>query len=162
MGVSGAVAVNVQHSQSHAEVQNGVNITAESLIAVTALNGTTSRVKANASTTKSNTGVGVGVAVNIVGLKNIARMGDGDFEAAMLKVAATTKEVMPEEKKTDKTPRNKNELSSQLGEVVGEYMDDLAKEIGLDQYVPADMLSGILSPIVKEVTGEILKETLIK
>ena len=158
VGVAGAIAVNVQNSESRAEVMNGVNISASDLIAVTALNGTTAKVKANASVTNSNIGVGVGVAVNIIGLSNIAQMGDGDFEAAMLRVAATTKETTPEEDEdnADEKPKDKDGMVSQMGEAVSEYITELAKEIGLDEYVPAEMLTGIVDPIIEEITQSLL------
>ena len=90
VGVAGAVAVNVQKSVSNAEVMKDVDVKSAGELAVTALNGTTAKVKANASTTNSDVGVGVGVAVNIVGLQNMASLSDGEIEAAMLKVAANT------------------------------------------------------------------------
>ncbi len=161
VAVAGAVVVNVQNSTSRAEIPDGVDVKASGLLAVTALNGTTSKVKANAGTTNSNIGVGVGVAVNVVGLENIAKMGNGEFEAAMLRVAATTKENEPAKKetKTDDEPKEKDEAVSELTEMVRGYMTDLSKEIGLDQYVPEDMLANIVGPIVDNVTKELLTAT---
>ena len=131
---------------------------------VTAVNGTTSKVKANSSVTKSNIGVGVGVAVNIVSLNNIARLSDGEIEAAALTVSATTKETKPDSNTTvkgkdDKKVENKDGLAKQLGEMVTEYMYDLADEIGLGNYVSKDLLDKILTPLVTDTVTTLITAT---
>ena len=165
VGVAGALVVNVQNSASVAEIQNGVNIKASDLIAVTALNGTTSKIKANGSTTNSDKGVGVGIAINIINLDNIARMGDGEFEAAMLKVAAETKMTDPEkkeEKKKEEKTNTEDKLEKDLGEKAGEFINYLVKETGLDQYVSEDLLGEIIAPVVTAATKELIKASGIK
>ena len=159
VGVAGAVAVNVQSSKSLAELLKGVNVKAENQLSVTAVNGTTSKVKANAAVTNSDIGVGVGVAVNVIGLANIARLSDGEIEAAMLKVSATTKETAPSTLTVLKPIEKENDISDGLGEAVASYLLDLAKEIGLDQYVPDTVLDKILGTVVKDVVAALTEGT---
>ncbi len=161
VGVAGAVAVNIQTSENKSEVKNGVDIKAGKVLAVTGLNGTTSKVKANASTTNSDVGVGVGVAVNIVNLNNLAHIGDGEIEAAMLKLTATTqinkpKEKKKEEKKKTDTP---DEMAAWLGDTVKSYINDLVKEMGLDQYISDTVVGEIVGKVVTNVSDELLKTT---
>ena len=160
VGVAGAVAVNVQTSEARSEIMDGVSIRADGLVAVTAKNGTTSKVKANASTTNSDVGVGVGAAVNIIELNNIARMGSGEIEAAMVKVAANT--IMTEPETSEQKPaevKSVDDLAKQLGEMVGGYINDLVKELGLDQYISEDLLGEIINPVVTNTTNELIKAT---
>ncbi len=164
VGVAGAIVVNVQSSESVSEVLPGVNIKATGDVAVTALNGTTSKVKANASVTKSNIGVGVGVAVNIVSLNNIANLSDGEIEAAALTVTALTKETPPKsssdgEKKKEDPVETKDGLAKQLGEKVTGYVYDLASEIGLDSFVSKDLLDKILQPLITDTVQTLLDAT---
>ena len=168
VGVAGAVAVNVQNSTSHSEVMTGVDVKSQGALSVTALNGTTASVKANASTTNSNVGVGVGVAVNIVKLYNVATLSDGEVEAAMLKVAANTKLVEPgadEEASEELTAEQlealakeqaKQTLSKEIGEAVTGFVKDLVVSMGLDKYVSADLVSKITSDVAKSATQEFL------
>ena len=93
VGAAGAVAVNVQESESRSEILDGIKIKTAGLLSGTAENGTISKVKANAGTTGSDTGVGVGAAVNTVTLNNLARIGDNEIEADKLNLAAVTKET---------------------------------------------------------------------
>ena len=119
-------------------------------------------MKANASTTNSDIGVGVGAAVNIIFLNNIASIGDGEIEAAMLKVAAATKMTPPEadtEKTTEEKVETKDELAQQLGGKVKEFVTDLAKEIGLSDYVAEDIRGKILGEVVTETTNQLIKDT---
>ena len=162
VGVAGAVAVNVQSSESRAEIMNGVNVHTEGLTAVTAQNGTRAEIRANASTTNSDIGVGVGVAINIVNLTNIANMGDGEIEAAMLRVAATTKETTPDEEPEVGKVENKDELAEQLGEAVRGYVEDLLREMGVDKYISAETLGGIVEAVVSETAGELIEATGLK
>ncbi|MGX8706636.1 MAG: hypothetical protein ACSW8J_08665, partial [bacterium] len=168
VGVAGAIAVNVQNSVSRSEIMSGVNVKAEGGLSVTALNGTTAKVKANASTTNSDVGVGVGVAVNIIELQNVAQLGDGEIEAAMLKVAANTKLTEPEVKEAEKTDEktdeekkaeNKQTLVDEIGQKVTEFMMDLIAEMGLDEYVSADTIASIAGDVAKDATAQIIKTT---
>ncbi|MBR3018477.1 MAG: hypothetical protein IKH57_15605 [Clostridia bacterium] len=161
VGVAGAVAVNVQNSVSRSEIMKGVNVKASGTLTVTAQNGTVSKVKANASTTNSDVGVGVGAAVNIIWLTNIASLSDGDIEAAILKVAATTKIKEPEKKTTEtkeKKAEDKKGLVKEIGEKVKDFMADLIKEMGLDEYVSADKLGEIVGDVAQEVAETLIKE----
>ena len=161
VGVAGAAAVNIQESTNRSEVQNGVHLTASKLIAVTAANRTEAKIKANASTTNSDTGIGVGASVNIVTLNNIAAIGDGEIKAAMLQVTATTKEKKPDSQKTVQmqTVDTKEGLARELGEAVTDYIRKLAKELGLDQYVPDTLLDDILGPVVTQTTDALIQAT---
>ena len=164
VGVAGAVVVNVQDSESHAEVSDGTDIRARGLVAVTSVNGTTSKVKANASTTNSDIGVGVGAAVNIVTIENTAYLGNGELQAAELKVSATTLETTPDADNgaSDKV-ETYDDLAEQLSELVEEYVNQLIKEMGLDQYgLSEDLLGEILGDVSKEVAQTLIDATGLK
>ena len=164
VGVAGAVAVNVQTSESISTVSNGVNVKAEEQLQVTALNGTAAKVMANASVTNSNIGVGVGVAVNIIKLKNLAEMGDGDIEAAMMRVSATTRETMPQDivkAQTGNSVQTVDQLTRELTDMVTGYVKELANELGIGS-LPADVTDMILQPIIEEVTGKLIDATGLK
>ena len=168
VAVAGAVAVNVQSSTSRSEIMSGVDVKSLGGLSVTALNGTTASVKANASTTKSNVGVGVGVAVNIIKLQNIASLSDGEIEAAMLKVAANTKLVEPETAAAaaEPTPEElealakeeaKKTLTNEIGAAVSGFVKDLIVSMGLDGYVSASLISDITDKVAADATQEVLK-----
>ena len=161
VGVAGAVVVNVQEGSNRSEIVNGVDVTATGLVGVTAANRTEAKIRANASTTNSDVGVGVGVAVNVVTLNNLATIGDGEIRAAMLRVTAKTKEKEPDRTKTVKAESvdTTDQLAKQLGAVVAEYMNDLAKDLGLTEYVPETLLGELLGPAVTNATNELIKAT---
>ena len=161
VGVAGAVAVNVQDSVSRAEIADAVNVSARGNVTVTAVNGTTVKVKANAATTNSDIGVGVGAAVNVIALENIARLGNGEIKAAMLKVSATTKETKPaDENKVIEKVENVDDLAEQIGKVTEEYINDLIAEMGLDQYgISEDLLGEIAGEVAKEVSQTLIEAT---
>ncbi|MBQ8094422.1 MAG: hypothetical protein IJ242_12745 [Clostridia bacterium] len=157
VGAAGAVAVNVQSSISHAEIMNGVNVDASGLVSVTAVNGTTSKVKANASATNSNIGIGVGAAVNVITLNNIAHIGDGQIKAAMLAVSATTKEAKNQNKVVQKVSTTDG-LTRQVTDMVKEYVGKLFTEMGLDKY-------GLSKELMEKLAGEVtnaVADTLVK
>ena len=164
VGVAGAVVVNVQDSESHAEVSDGTDIRARGLVAVTSVNGTTSKVKANASTTNSDIGVGVGAAVNIVTIENTAYLGNGELYADELKVSATTLETTPDaDKAASDEVETYDDLAEQLSELVEEYVNQLIKEMGLDQYgLSEDLLGEILGDVSKEVAQTLIDATGLK
>ena len=85
---AGAFILNVQSNKARAEIMDGVNIDITGNLNVQAYNRTDATVKANASSTKSDTGVGVGVALNIVTMENIARIGTGSVTAGDLTLTA--------------------------------------------------------------------------
>ena len=88
IAAAGAFVLNVQNSSSLAEVRDGVSVITKGKLEVKSSNRTAGSIKADASATKSNTGIGVGVAINIVDMDNIARIGNGKIEAAELEVSA--------------------------------------------------------------------------
>ena len=153
-----AVAVNIQTSESRAEVLNGVNITTSGKTAVTAQNRTTSQVKANASTTKSDFGVGAGVAINIINLNNIANVGDGEITAAALEVAATMKAEKAKNGTVIKAD-TRDALSVYLGETIGEFVNNLAKEIGLTKALSDDIVKDLTKDMVQALTKEFINTT---
>ena len=155
---AGAIVVNIQGSESRAEILNGVNVKSAGLLAVTSQNRTVSEVKANASTTKSNIGVGVGVAVNVLNLKNIASIGDGEIEAAILEVSATVKDRTKKEGPTTvKEITSKDGLVAELTEKLDELIRMLIDELGLSQYeffkgsTLTDLVNSLVEPIVKDL-----------
>ena len=162
VGVAGALALNIQSSGSRSEIMKGVNVKTPADVAVISLNRTTSLVKANASTTNSDIGVGVGIALNIIFLDNIAKVGDGTIEAALLKVAANTKMKEPEPKAETVKPAtekvdNTDGLAKQIGEKAGEFVNYIVKEVGLDQVVSSTLLGEIVNPVVTAATNELIK-----
>ena len=164
VGVAGAVAVNVQFSETRAEILDSADIKAADKISVTSENVTVSNVKANASTTNSDVGVGVGVAVNVVFLDNIARIGNGSIEAASLTVSAITKETPPVKTVSSgkKKAETESELLKELGDAIRGYVTDLLKEYGLDKYVDEELLGDITAKVASEVVGLLLDKTGLK
>ena len=165
VGVAGAVAVNVQDSLTNAEIMDGVDIHASQNLTVTSSNGTTAKVKANASTTNSNVGVGVGVAVSIVALDNLAHIGDGAIEAAMLKVAADTKITEPAAMQEKKPVPEENKVETvdgvktEIAEIVLGFTQDLIEEMGLDTFISKDLVSNIVSNAFSEAAWALFKGT---
>ncbi|MBR1559442.1 MAG: hypothetical protein IJ646_04290 [Clostridia bacterium] len=167
VAVAGAVAVNVQKSISRSEIMSGVDVKSLGALSVTALNGTTASVKANASTTHSNVGVGVGVAVNIIKLQNIATLSDGEIEAAMLKVAANTKRVepgavvaaepTPEELEALAKEEAKKTLTNEIGAAVSGFVKDLVASMGLNEYVSASLIGDITDKVAADATQQVLR-----
>ena len=151
-----AVAVNIQTGESRAEVLNGIDITTSGKVAVTTRNRTTAALKANASTADSEIGVGAGVAINIITLNNIAHIGDGAITAAALEVAANMKEV-DDEPETLPVTGTTDALSIYFGEAVGEYVNRLAKEIGLTAALSEDIVKDLTRDLVQAVTNELIK-----
>ncbi|MBR2528615.1 MAG: hypothetical protein IKE58_09130 [Blautia sp.] len=152
IGVAGAVVVNVQNSAAVSLILEGVNVKAAETLAVTAQNGTTSKVMADASTTNSDIGVGAGVAVNIIGLKNIARISDGEIEAAVFKVTANTKLNKAEELD------DKEVLRRKIEEDVEGFIDELLKETGINQFMTPEKVEELKASMrvgLQELAGEL-------
>ena len=148
VGVAGAVLLNVHRGVSIAEIMQGVNVNATGTVTVSAVNVMTSKAKADASSTNSDVGVGIGAAVNIIYLKNIAQIGDGEIKAAILNVTAKTNVTEPAEQQDEKETLRKL-LSEQAEEFITELMD----ETGLDQYVNAEKLEEIKANMLKEISN---------
>ena len=148
VGVAGAVLLNVHRGVSIAEIMQGVNVNATGTVTVSAVNVMTSKAKADASSTNSDVGVGIGAAVNIIYLKNIAQIGDGEIKAAILNVTARTNVTEPAEQQDEKETLRKL-LSEQAEEFITELMD----ETGLDQYVNAEKLEEIKANMLKEISN---------
>ena len=159
VGGAGAVAVNVQHSRNTSFIADGVDVQADDLVAVKAQNGTVAKIKANGSTTNSDVGVGIGVAVNVVDLTNEARIGNGQINAGTLEVTATTKAATPAKKKAAPKVQTKDQLSRQLADALRSYLRDLMKEMGMDGYVPDDILGPIVENVTAATVEQIIKVT---
>ena len=85
---AGAFVLNIMKNSALSEIANGVDVATEGKLSVHAANRTDATVKADASATHSDVGVGIGVAINIVTMENIARIGDGAIAANELEVVA--------------------------------------------------------------------------
>ena len=92
VGGAGAFALNMMKNYSRANASAAL-IRAAGKVSVTSKNRTEAFVRANASTAKTDKGVGVGVALSIVKMENIARIGTGTVEAGELEVSATIAEA---------------------------------------------------------------------
>ena len=93
VAAAGAFVLNVQKGSSKAELLGDTGVVTKGKLTVNAQNRTAAVLKADASATKSTTGVGVGVAINIVDMDNIARIGSGYIEASELNVSANIADV---------------------------------------------------------------------
>ena len=95
MAGAGAFVLNVQKVKSRAELMDGVDLTTRGKLEVKSANRTDATVKADSSATKSDTGVGVGIALNLVTMENIARIGTGAVEASELELSAAIAKAPP-------------------------------------------------------------------
>ena len=93
---AGALILNIQKNKSKAEIADDVDVTTAAKLTVQSQNRTEAKVVANASAVKSDTGLGIGVAINIVRMDNIARIGAGQMTAGELLVEAALAEMPPE------------------------------------------------------------------
>ena len=167
MGVAGAGGLNIQTSVAKAEIPDGVNVTANGKLSVTAQNRTEALVKGDASTTNSTMGIGVGAGVNFVKMDNIAFIGNGRINAVSLEVTATTKEkelsfddasrsyAFGEEVTEATENRAKKLMEDTIGDSVDDYVHDLVREIGLDALLPSNIVNEIVNPVIKSATEEI-------
>ena len=93
VSVAGAFVLNMQKNKVRAEILDGVDIDTAGAVSVHSANRTDATVKANASATNSDVGVGVGIALNIVKMDNIARVGNGGIRASGLEIVADIAEA---------------------------------------------------------------------
>ena len=111
--VSASFVLNIQKNKSKAEIKDGVNIITAGELTVKSSNRTEGFIRANSSATQSDTGAGLGVALNIVKMDNIARIGTGAVTAAGVKVIADVAEEPTKVRKID-AAQNESEFSAKL------------------------------------------------
>ena len=158
VGGAAAVAVNVLFTQALARIMDGANISIGGAVKVQSVNRTETRVKANASTAKTDTGVGAAVAVNIVNIENTAEIGNGNVKAGSLVVSALMPEKADNEvdqMSTVRMPESKDAMVSQLADYIKDGINDALSEMGVDQAVIGEMASLFAETFVDYV----LKET---
>ena len=124
---AGAFVLNVMKNASRAEIKDGVNITTKGALTVSSTNRTDATVKADASATKSDVGVGIGVAINIVTMDNIARIGNGIVSADSLAVTAEIAKA-PTKVRTVTVAENETRFSNAFTEQIKEALRDLMGE----------------------------------
>ena len=121
---AGALILNIQKNKSKAEIADDVDVTTAKKLTVQSQNRTEAKLVANASAVKSDTGLGIGVAINIVRMDNIARIGTGRIEAGELLVEAKLAE-MPPEVRTMKMTMASGAMQSELEATLEELFRDL-------------------------------------
>ena len=131
---AGAFVLNVMKNASRAEIKDGVNITTQGALTVSSTNRTDATVKADASATKSDVGVGIGVAINIVTMDNIARIGNGSVSADSLAVTAEIAKA-PTKVRTVTVAEDETRFSNAFTEQIKEALRDMvgpevAKKVG--------------------------------
>ena len=171
MGIAGAAGFNFQESESLAEILNQRSIEIGGKARVTAGNRTEAVLKADSSTTNAGMGVGLGAAYNAVTMHNTARIGNGNIKAASLEVSATTKEKTTPTAAPDYSDRTfdvstdqgkqdlKNYLTEQIGQPVNDYVQDLGREIGLEDFLPGNIVNSIISPVGSEILDEFVNSS---
>ena len=133
---AGAFVLNMQKNKVRAEILDDVDIDTKGAVSVHSANRTDATIKANASTTNSDVGVGVGIALNIVKMDNIARVGNGGIRASGLEVVADIAEaptkmrtITPVEGasgfKTELTEKMTEAIRSLVGEDVYPYIEPM-------------------------------------
>ena len=158
MGMAAAVTANLQKSRSISEIKDGVNVDIAGRMNVISENRTEAVMKANGSTVDSVTGIGAGAALNLVDIKNIARVGTGKVNAGSLNVYAVTREKSPEYTGSAANVNSQEDLENLVRETVGDYVSDLVNEIGLAKLLAGDtnLLKNIGSFILDDLTSEIM------
>ncbi len=158
IGGAAAVAVNVLSNSAVARVMNGTVINIGGAMAVKSVNRTETKLKANGSTAKTDTGVGVAVAVNIVNIENIAEIGTGAVTAGSLIVSA----LMPEkadnaadEMTTVKMPESRDAMIAQLATYIKDGINSALSEMGVDQTAIGELAAEFSETFIEYV----LKET---
>ena len=92
IGGAAAIAVNVLGTSAKSRIMDQVNIDLGGAVNVKSVNRTESKIKANGSTAKTDTGVGVAAALNIIDLEITAEIGNGILKAGSVTVSAKTPE----------------------------------------------------------------------
>ena len=167
--VAATMVLNIQNNTALAQIDKVTSIEAGGKVSVTSRHDTDGVIMADASATKSTTGVGVAVAINAVTYSNIAEILSDKIKASEIVVSATVYEA--EAKKTAEGffEAIKNDVLNS-GEKIKKFIDDVlaASEKGnlltfirtyLGNYAvenAAEIENGILQLIVQWV-GELLQ-----
>ena len=156
---AGSVVVNVVSHKSRAEIADGASITGRAALTVSSINRTEAVIKANSSTTKSDTGVGVGVAVNVVSLENLALIGSGKLELSKLDLTAQLPKPMSETKKVIKplTVRSRDQMADQLAACIGDTINGWIAELS-----PGIAKEGVVGNLASSITYSVVNYLLEK
>ncbi|MDD3402964.1 MAG: hypothetical protein PHQ72_06365 [Hespellia sp.] len=190
--VAAAFAVNVMQHTVEALIADGLILTARKVtgeeesgaLAIEAVSDTDGVIKADASATKSQTGIGVAAAVNIVNYKNRAVLGDSRLNAGKLTITADTLEAADSESLEEilSTLITFLAASTEGNELLLDILDDqLGENVTLDSLIAAkvaelnadgtlenqeaieaaekEVKADLVSEIVNRLTGEKTKET---
>ena len=167
---AGSVVVNVFSNRSAAAIADGVNISAmpvkdeegnavieKAKLSVFSINRSEVDIKANSSTTKSDTGVGVGVAVNVVNSENTALIGSGSITVDTLTLKAVMPDAVSTLKKVVKpvTIRTKDQMVLQLANSLGDTINEWIRSKGL----PTDVFGDMASAAAYDFVNLILEQT---
>ena len=152
---AGSFVLNMMQNKSRAEVVDGVNVTTKGKLAVQSSNRTDATIRADASATHSDMGVGVGVAINVVTMDNIARVGNGTITAAELEVRADIAQaptMVREMAAIEDMNAFSSALQAQIAEAIKQAMgEDLYKKLGW----AGDMTSELAARIAQVVIDEL-------
>ena len=151
---AGAFVLNVQRNAARSEIMDGVDVTAAGKLTVKSANRTEAFVKANASSVKSDTGVGVGVALNIVTMENIARIGNGRISAGELELAAViAKEATMV--RTQTIAENASNFETQLN---ARLKDAIRAFVGEEDYEKIEWMVGPESTFFTTLLNKLVKD----
>ena len=124
---AGAFVLNIQKNISRAEIMDRVDLITRDKLEVKSQNRTDATIRADSSATKSDTGVGIGIAINIVKMDNIARIGSGYTEARELELAAEIAKA-PAKMGTRTVQQNTSSLRTAMQKEIAEAITGLIPE----------------------------------
>ncbi|MCR4711379.1 MAG: hypothetical protein K5707_03690, partial [Clostridia bacterium] len=154
---AGAVVLNMQFVKSRAEIPDRINIDTDGKVEVRSVNRTVANIKANASTTKSNTGVGIGAALNIVKMENIARIGNGSIRASELQIKAEVADG-PEMNRTQSVAQEATGFTDQLSQTIKQFIIDNLGETTYKWLGGDDDQEGPIVAFIQTFLAELIKE----
>ncbi|MBR2571410.1 MAG: hypothetical protein IKE30_04710 [Clostridia bacterium] len=158
IGGAAAIAVNVLGTSAKSQIMDKVNIDLGGAVTVKSVNRTESKIKANGSTAKTDTGVGVAAVLNIIDLEITAEIGNGDLKAGSLTVSATTPDKADnavDETTTVKMPESKDKMVEQLAGFIRDTINEELAELGVEQSIIGELAGEFSATFVEYV----LKET---
>ena len=152
---AGAFALNVQKNKARAEIMDGADVITGDKLEVKSMNRTDATIKADASATKSDTGVGVGIAINIVNMENVARIGSGYIQARELELAAEIAKA-PASKGSRTVQKDASSLRTAMQQEIADAINQLIPEkythiAGLD-------LSGATATFAATFTAKLFED----
>ena len=158
IGGAAAIAVNVLGTSAKSRIMDQVNIDLGGAVNVKSVNRTESKIKANGSTAKTDTGVGVAAALNIIDLEITAEIGNGSLKAGSVTVSAKTPEKADntvDETTTVKMPESKDKMVEQLAGYIRDTINEELADLGVDQSVIGELAGEFSGTFIEYV----LKET---